>query len=380
MSSRWARWWGALTNVDRYRIYTRLTCQGVLVGIAVAAAVAMDELWPAAASVVASVLAVCALEARPELSLWPGPRLRRVVTVASTALLALLLVGCVVATRGSAGAAASDGRSSAVYVVVMLALAVIPFLPWRWWILVGMAVAVGSALADSPSEAVRLTATVLAVGVCVVVAMLVSLWALRVVEDLEHARAAEARLQVAEERLRFSRDLHDVVGRGFSAVAVKSELASTLARAGERERAAHEMDEVKVLAVESMDQLRGLVRGYRGISLVSEVEGARSLLSSVGCRLTVEGDPDRVPERFHEVAAWVVREGTTNIVRHSSATVATLALGAEGMSLRNDAPRGAPGRASGQRGLAERLAAVGATMTTSSSDGTYVLDVRWEAP
>lgn len=86
-----------------------------------------------------------------------------------------------------------------------------------------------------------------------------------------------------------------------------------------------------------------------------------------------------MPHRFHEVAAWVVREGTTNIVKHSSARTATLTLGAEGMSLRNDAIRSAAGAPSGQLGLSERLAAVGASMTTATLDDIYVLEVRWEA-
>lgn len=383
--THWSRWWRELTEADRFRLYTRLTSQGVLLAVAVTSAIALGEPWPAAAILVAGAASVAAIEARPELALWQGPRLRRRVTGVATWTLVLVALACAATTRTSSDAALVDAalvdaaRSATTYVVVMGALTVIPFVRQRWWVLLAVAVVTGAALASSPGGAVRITLVVLVLGGFVASTMLLSLWALRVVEDLERARLAEARLQVAEERLRFSRDLHDVVGRGFSAVAVKSELAATLSRAAEAERAAREMDEVKLLAVQSMDQLRALVRGYRDISLAAEVDGAASLLSSAGCQLTVEGEAAKVPHRFHEVAAWVVREGTTNIVKHSSARTATLTLGAEGMSLRNDAIRSAAGAPSGQLGLSERLAAVGASMTTATLDDIYVLEVRWEA-
>lgn len=75
---------------------------------------------------------------------------------------------------------------------------------------------------------------------------------------------------------------------------------------------------------------------------------------------------------------WVVREGTTNIVRHSSATSAGLSLGTAGMSLRNDGAPGTTRERSGLRGLAERLATVGATLDTVASGDEFVLEVHWE--
>lgn len=55
-------------------------------------------------------------------------------------------------------------------------------------------------------------------------------WMLGVVRKLDAARGTEARLAVAEERLRFGRDLHDVMGRNLAVIALKSELAVQLAR------------------------------------------------------------------------------------------------------------------------------------------------------
>ncbi len=380
-----AAWWRGLSATDRYRFYTRLSFQAA-VAVPVIVAATDTGRWGTAGVALAAVASLAVVETHPDFSLRArsGPR-RVVLPFALLVLVALAAAFAVASHAGSASLDADQTRTVGALLSFLVALCVLPFLPRSWLLLALVSVVLGAAYASSVASAVWFALALGVVGAIAMVITFLTWWGLRVIDDLEHARAVEAQLQVAEERLRFSRDLHDVVGRGFSAVAVKSELAATLVRAGHAERAAAEIDEVKALAVESMDQVRGLVRGYRDISLASEVAGARSLLSAAGCRLDVEGEVERVPERYHEVAAWVVREGVTNVVKHSTATWARLTLGPSGMSLRNDAalPVGGPSAddpaPSGHRGLVERLAAVGATLTTSTSDDEFLLEVRWEA-
>src|SRR5690606_41525987 len=62
-----------------------------------------------------------------------------------------------------------------------------------------------------------------------------SVWMLGVMWELEGSRRTQAQLAVAEERLRFARDLHDVLGRNLSVMALKSELAAQLSRRGRPE-------------------------------------------------------------------------------------------------------------------------------------------------
>ncbi len=374
-------WWERQSEVERFRTYTRLTSELAIAVVMIAMAFSAREPWQMAALLSIALAAVLLLESRPELTLRPTDRQRRIYRRIGGAL----LLGVVVTAAATAHLGESDGtrdaaRSVGVLAVWVAAMTIVSFLERRWWIIVVASVAVGAARGGSPRDKAVTAARAHRGGAVMVSMTALTLWALNLVEDLERARGAEAELQVAEERLRFARDLHDVVGRGFSTVAVKSELASALSRAGEAERATVEMDEVKTLAVESMEQMRALVRGYRAASLADEVAGARSLLSAAQCRLTVEGSPERVPVALHEAASWVVREGTTNIVKHTSATVATLSLGPDGMSLTNDDATDVGEPRSGQRGLAERLAAVGASMSTSVEDGRYVLRVRWEKP
>lgn len=83
-------------------------------------------------------------------------------------------------------------------------------------------------------------------------------WMLGVVAELEAARATAARLAVAEERLRFSRDLHDVVGRSLSAVALKSQLAAELVRRERTDRALAEMESVHAVTSEALEEMRAV--------------------------------------------------------------------------------------------------------------------------
>ncbi|MBB0247104.1 sensor histidine kinase, partial [Streptomyces alkaliphilus] len=122
-----------------------------------------------------------------------------------------------------------------------------------------------------------------------------SAWSLRVVDELEASRETRARLAVAEERLRFGRDMHDVLGRNLSVIALKSELAAQLARRG-ADAAVDQMIEVERIARESQREMRAVLRGYRDADLFAELAGARGVLEAAGTECRVEPvDPRRMP-------------------------------------------------------------------------------------
>ncbi|MCD4533192.1 histidine kinase [Nocardioides sp. cx-169] len=188
----------------------------------------------------------------------------------------------------------------------------------------------------------------------------VSLWLLGVVTELDAARTAQSALAVAEERLRFSRDVHDVLGRRLSTIAVQAELAATLAGRGDAEAGAR-MLEVRGIAHEALREARELARGYRSTDLAQELEGARSLLRSAGIRTEV--DVDGLDPAWHEPAGWVVREAVTNVLRHSAATAVAITYADRVLEVRNDGV-GAAGSSdgSGLAGLRARLAPLGASL------------------
>ncbi|GIG91155.1 sensor histidine kinase [Plantactinospora endophytica] len=152
-----------------------------------------------------------------------------------------------------------------------------------------------------------------------------SLWMLGVLWELERSRGNQVRLAVAEERLRFARDLHDVLGRNLSVVALKSELAAQLAKR-DRPRAVEEMLEVRQIAQDSLAEVREVVRGYRAVDLDAELAGARAVLTSAGVRCRVLGEGHELSPQAQSALGWVVREGTTNVLRHSEALTCTVSL------------------------------------------------------
>jgi len=186
--------------------------------------------------------------------------------------------------------------------------------------------------------------------------------------ELTAAREELARNAVAEERMRFARDLHDLLGHSLSLIALKSELARRLAPV-DGARAAAEMADVESAARRALAEVREAVSGYRQVSCAQAVAEARAALTGAG--IAFRG-PDRVPVLPGTVDAalgWVVREATTNVLRHSGASAVVVELVDDGVRVTltvTDDGRGpsdatAPG--SGLTGLRERVAAVDGELT-----------------
>ncbi|AWW42559.1 histidine kinase [Streptomyces sp. AS58] len=217
-----------------------------------------------------------------------------------------------------------------------------------------------------------------------------SVWLLDAVYELDAARETRARLAVAEERLRFGRDLHDVLGRNLAVIALKSELAVQLARR-ERPEAVEQMIEVQRIAQESQREVRDVVRGYREVDLGAELAGAQGVLTAAGIACEVTGEVSGLPGEVQSALGWVVREATTNVLRHGDAGRCAVGLrvreGNVVLTVENDgvldtaADRAdGPGRdsasaavsrggGSGLTGLRERLTAVGGTLAAGPVGG-----------
>ncbi|WP_018547482.1 sensor histidine kinase [Streptomyces sp. LaPpAH-108] len=201
-------------------------------------------------------------------------------------------------------------------------------------------------------------------------------WTLSVLWEAERARETEARLAVAEERLRFGRDLHDVLGRNLSVISLKSELAVQLARRG-RPEAMEQMIEVQRIAQESQREVREVVRGYREADLGVELAGAQGVLTAAGIVCEVRAETAELPAPVQSALGWVVREAATNVLRHGDAQRCAVAVrvreGRAVLTVENDGagalPGGSGGGGSGLAGLRERLAAVGGTLEAGAAEG-----------
>ncbi|MFF5260132.1 sensor histidine kinase [Actinomadura viridis] len=193
-------------------------------------------------------------------------------------------------------------------------------------------------------------------------------------------RSAQARLAVVEERLRFARDLHDLLGHTLSVIALKAELAERLARA-DPGRAETEAAEVRRLAASALADLRRTVHGHRAVDLRGQLTAVAQVLRSSGVRCTVvdDGSGD-LPPAAATALALVLREAGTNVLRHSEARWCTIELSREEglvrMTVTNDGARDArPDRhSSGLRGLGERLAEDGGALRTRIESGVFTLE------
>lgn len=209
------------------------------------------------------------------------------------------------------------------------------------------------------------------------------------IEELRAAQGEVARLAAAdaviEERLRFARDLHDLLGHSLSVIALKAELARRLLDdGGGRARAQAEVGDLEQIARRALDEVREAVSGYRARSLDGELEHAVAALEAAGVAVTTRNARPALPRDVDDLLAWVVREATTNILRHSQARRAEIALsagdGVARLEMCNDgviwgggpASSGdATGGGSGLIGLRERVAAAGGQLTATSDAGRW---------
>jgi two-component system, NarL family, sensor histidine kinase DesK len=193
-------------------------------------------------------------------------------------------------------------------------------------------------------------------------------------EEIANLAASEA---VAAERLRFARDLHDLLGHSLSLITLKSELAGRLLP-GDPDRAETEITDIERVARQSLREVREAVSGYRQPMLNAELDAARELLVAAGIEASIEAPVDSLPPAVDSVLAWTVREGVTNVIRHSRAHHCEIHIIQKNGTIRaevtNDGPSAlnlaaTESTGSGLSGLAERIAEQGGHLTTATNNG-----------
>lgn len=193
--------------------------------------------------------------------------------------------------------------------------------------------------------------------------------------DLVAARAEIGRLAVSEERMRLARDLHDLIGQNLTVAVLKSELVAGALPPDADDQLRTELRDIARVVRRSLDDVRDAVAGYRQPGLGQELVTARAALRAAGVELTVDDSLGPVPSAQDTVLAWAVREGVTNVLKHSNARRCWLRFGSDHhqaiMEMTDDGagPSSASNGGSGLAGLAERVAAVGGRVTTGPAGG-----------
>ncbi|NUW33562.1 sensor domain-containing protein [Nonomuraea sp. SMC257] len=209
---------------------------------------------------------------------------------------------------------------------------------------------------------------------------------LRLIEvDRSRARLADA---FDDERRRLERDLHDGTQQRLTGLIMTLGLAR-MELSGQRAEVGRLVDRAYDEARDTLVELQALVRGIHPAILTDR--GLPGALSEAARRcpvpvtVRVEGMDERPPAPVESAVYFAGCEALTNLAKHSGAGGAELLLrGAPRqvfLQVRDDGVGGADiGGGTGLTGLADRVAAVGGTVSLSSPEGegtTVRVEVSW---
>jgi two-component system sensor histidine kinase DesK len=241
-----------------------------------------------------------------------------------------------------------------------------------------LAVVAGLAVLGSglPASRIGLSAQESAITAAVFLPQLVlaggAAMGLRYLADMLFERAARdrvAQLAVEEERARISRDLHDLLGHSLALITMKGELASRLIPAGSP--GAAEVREIVALSRQTLRQVREAVSAYRQPTLATELTAARTALDAAGIACDVEQSAGALATETEAVLGWAVREGVTNVIRHSGARHCSIVLAHRDGVVTADVLDDGGGVGKGEggnglRGLRDRVDAIGGSLEVGS--------------
>ena len=187
-------------------------------------------------------------------------------------------------------------------------------------------------------------------------------------QGADHARIRDE-LTITAERDRVARDVHDVLGHSLTVVSVKAELAQRLIDL-DPDRARTELAEIQTLTRQALAEIRSTVGGLRAAGLDDEMAAATVALQAAGIEAHLPADSTALDPRRRTVAAWVLREAVTNVVRHSGAQHCTVTLDNSRLVVTDDG-RGVDALliGNGLRGLRERVDDSGGELRVGAPPG-----------
>lgn len=233
----------------------------------------------------------------------------------------------------------------------------------------------GIGIAEALRDALLITA---ALGVGIAFVNWIPIWIWRLLLQAERGRAATAEMVATTERLRFARDVHDLLGHNLTVITLKAELLERLIDddpATARQQAA----EIREVAGTALDEVRHTVHRYREVDLDAELDSARQVLQSAGIECTVDRDTDLITGPAAVDLLAVLREATTNVLRHSRAAAVRIAIVDQAdriaMTIINDGAgsAGADRLSSGLAGLTDRLSERGGRLDVTRDHDRFVL-------
>ncbi len=192
-----------------------------------------------------------------------------------------------------------------------------------------------------------------------------------------HAETLGLELATSEGREAVARDVHDLVGHSLTVVKLKAQLVRRLIDS-DPDRVKAELADIEALTAEAIAGVRATVAGVRSAKLQEQIASCRDALGSADISLRIDGDPEVLSPAQSLTASWILREATTNVLRHADATAVTVRI-APGLFSVSDDGRGSDGaEGNGVRGMRERATTGGAAFAVgpAAGGGTRV-EVTW---
>ncbi|WP_259461089.1 sensor histidine kinase [Microbacterium sp. CGR2] len=248
--------------------------------------------------------------------------------------------------------------------------------PWHW-------ITTGTAVAVTALCVFLLPGGISYLSMLAIVALLgvvntVSTWL--ILRSIEAERLG-LELATSEGREALARDVHDLIGHSLTVVGLKAQLARRLMDS-DPERAKAELSDIEQLTAEAIAGVRTTVAGARGATLVEQLAASRDALQAADIDMEVAGAPDALSSVQALTASWVLREATTNVIRHSAASIVRVAMAPGSLVVEDNGVGLAVGsgerEGNGIRGMRERAGAAGASFGCASADGTGTrVEVTW---
>ena len=145
--------------------------------------------------------------------------------------------------------------------------------------------------------------------------------------------------------------------------------------------ARREIEGLTGVARDALRDMRAVTHDQHTASLDRELAGAAALLAAAGVQAQLDLDLPGLAAADEQVLAWAVREGVTNVLRHSQASACAITAGRRNgsvwLEVVNDGVTSPAGDGSGLGGLAARARVLGGTVTAGpGTDGRFRLLVE----
>jgi signal transduction histidine kinase len=211
--------------------------------------------------------------------------------------------------------------------------------------------------------------------------------------QLELEREEKARVAVAEERSRISRELHDVIAHNVSVMVVQSQAAQRLLE-GEQRNARQALESIETTGRQALTEMRRLLGILRrtdaelALAPQPSLEHLNTLIeqmrkAGLPVELRIEGEAEPLPPGVDLSAYRIVQEALTNTLKHAGSARARVEIhygdGEVELEVSDDGRGTGRGGGSGQGliGMHERVALYGGVLKSGErDDGGYLVRAR----